>query len=259
MFPLSDDLPTLRTAWMTILILALIWAAWLFVERAGMDPYELAARVCDYGMVPGELTHRAPLGTAVPIAPGLACVVDDSAINILTPITSMFLHGGWGHILGNSLFFWVFARHIEDSMTPGRFLALYFISGLVAAAAQVGVNPASPVPTIGASGAISGIMGAYLMLYPRARVNMLFFFVIFFRVIPVAAWLVLLWWFAVQVITGLPELMQVNPAVSGGVAVWAHVGGFLTGALLGKLLADPALVEAHRSVRQSRWVVGGRV
>lgn len=248
MIPVGDDLPTLRTPWMTYFILALTWAVWLLVEQGGVDPLVLAARVCDLGMVPGELTRRAPLGEAVPIGPGMACVVDNFRINFITPLTSMFLHGGWGHIIGNSLFFWVFGNNIEDSMGHWRFLAFYLICGLAAAAAHVLINPASPVPTVGASGAISGIMGAYLLLYPRSRVNMLFIFVIIFRVIPIPAWLVLLWWFALQLLTGLPELTQVRPEVSGGVAVWAHVGGFVAGVVLIKLFADPRLVAAHRNV-----------
>ena len=134
-------------------------------------------------MVPGELTHRAPVGLAVPLSPTLACVVDRDPINILTPLTSMFLHGGWGHILGNALFFWVFGNNIEDSMGPGRFLVFYLLCGLIAAATHILVAAGSPVPTVGASGAISGVLGAYLVLYPKVRVNMLFIFVIFFRVV----------------------------------------------------------------------------
>jgi membrane associated rhomboid family serine protease len=244
MIPLGDDLPRLNRPRMTYLILAATWAVWLLVEKGGFEPYALAKSVCDLGLVPGELTHRVALGTAVPIGPGMACVVDNSPINILTPLTSIFVHASWGHILGNSLFFWVFGRSIEDSMGSGRFLALYLICGLAAAALDVVVNAASPVPTVGASGAISGIMGAYLLLYPRAHVNM--FFIIF--VIPLQAWLVLLYWFGLQVLEGLPQLGQMNPAVSGGVAVWAHVGGFLAGLLLVSLFADPRLVRRHRSV-----------
>jgi membrane associated rhomboid family serine protease len=255
--PLSDDLPTLRTPWATYLLLALTWATWLLVQGAGLNEPVLAASVCNLGLVPGEITHRAALGTAVPIGPGMACVVDNEAINVLTPLTSMFLHGSWGHILGNSLFFWVFGNNVEDSMGHVRFLFFYIICGLAAAAAHVLVSPASPVPTVGASGAISGILGAYLVLYPRARINMLFIFVIFFRVIPIPAWLVLLWWFAWQVIAGLPELMTVNPEVSGGVAVWAHVGGFVTGVLLIKLFQNPRFVAAHRAAHASKYYPAG--
>ncbi len=252
MIPVGDDLPTLRTAWMNYLILAIMWAVWLLVERGGANPVELAARVCNLGMVPGELTRLAPLGTAVPVAPGMLCVVDNYAINALTPLTSMFLHGGWMHIIGNSLFLWVFGNNVEDSMGPGRYLAFYLICGLAAAGAHVLSAPASPIPTVGASGAISGVMGAYLLLYPLARVRMLF---IFF-VIRLPAWMVLLWWFAVQVLAGLPELSDVNAASNGGVAVWAHVGGFVTGVLLIKLFANDELVQRHKRVFGARRAIG---
>ena len=251
MIPISDENPTLHTPFMTWALLATMFGVWLLVEGAGFDPYRLAVSICDYGMVPGELTHRARLGLAVPIARDLACVVDDSAINKFTPFTSMFLHGGWGHILGNALFFWVFGNNIEDSMGPGRFTAFYLICGLAAAATHILVQPASPVPTVGASGAISGILGAYLVLYPRVRVNMLFIFIFIIRVIPVPAWLVLLWWFAVQVITGLPELSSVRPDVSGGVAVWAHVGGFVAGVALIKIFEKPRLVAERSAIRRA--------
>jgi membrane associated rhomboid family serine protease len=159
------------------------------------------------------------------------------------------------HIIGNSLFFWVFGNNIEDSMGPWRFLAFYLICGLIAAATHVAFNASSPVPTVGASGAISGIMGAYLLLYPKVRIRMFFFFIIFFKVIPIPAWLVLLYWFGLQLLAGLPELSQMSPDVSGGVAVWAHVGGFIAGLVLIKLFAKPALVRAHRLALQPRYSV----
>jgi membrane associated rhomboid family serine protease len=231
-----------------------MFATWLAVQGAGLNEVQLASSICTYGMVPGELTHRAPLGLGVPIARGLSCVVDNDPINKFTPLTSMFLHGGWTHILGNALFFWVFGNNIEDSMGPARFLAFYLICGLAAAAAHVLMQPASPVPTVGASGAISGVLGAYLVLYPRVRVNMLFIFIIIFRIIPVPAWLVLIWWFGVQLITALPSLSQVNPDVSSGIAVWAHVGGFVTGVVLIKVFEKPALVvEREAARRQQVW------
>src|SRR5919202_3556989 len=174
MIPISDDLPTLRTPYVTYAIVAATAAVWLLVQHAGLNEIELAKSVCNLGMVPGELTHRAPLGEAVPIGQGLVCAVDNEAINVLTPLTSMFLHGSWGHILANMLFFWVCGNNVEDSMGHVRFLFFYVICGLAAAATHVFLNPASPIPTVGASGAISGIMGAYLVLSPRARVRMLF-------------------------------------------------------------------------------------
>jgi membrane associated rhomboid family serine protease len=239
---------------MTYLILAGIWATWFFYQGAGLDATALAASVCNLGIVPGELTGAAPLGTAIPIGPGLACVVDDFAINWATPITSMFLHGGWGHILGNSLFLWVFGNNIEDSMGRGRFLVFYLICGIAAAASHVLLDPSSPVPTVGASGAISGIMGAYLVLYPRVKVKMLFILVIFFFVQRVPAWLVLIWWFVLQVLTGLPELGRLRPEVSGGVAVWAHVGGFVAGVVLVKLFENHELVARRSAVADARAV-----
>jgi membrane associated rhomboid family serine protease len=237
MIPISDELPTVRTPWMTYTLLAAMLVVWIFVQGAGLDQQALAASVCNLGMVPGELTHMARLGTAVPLGRGLACVVDNEPINILTPVISMFLHGGWGHLLGNCLFFWVFGNNIEDSLGSFRFLVFYIVCGLAAAAAHILAQPASPLPTVGASGAISGILGAYLVLYPRVRVRMLF---IFF-VVPIRAWLVLIWWFFWQLVAALPELTN-GADLSGGVAVWAHVGGFLTGVVLVKFFENRHLV-----------------
>jgi membrane associated rhomboid family serine protease len=135
-----------------------------------------------------------------------------------------------------------------------RFLAFYLICGLVAAGTHMLVDPSSPVPTVGASGAISGIMGAYLVLYPRVHVRMLFIFIIFFKVFRIPAWAVLIWWFALQVLTGLPQLNEVSPEVSGGVAVWAHVGGFVAGVLLIKLFENPKLVDRRTAVSDARGV-----
>src|SRR5689334_22532340 len=171
MIPISDENPTLHTPVMTWALLGAMFAVFLTVQGAGFDGIKLATSICNYGMIPGEITHRAVIGKAVQIAPQLYCAVDNDPINKWTPLTSMFLHGGWSHILGNALFFWVFGNNIEDSMGSVRFLAFYLICGLVAAATHVLMQPASPVPTVGASGAISGVLGAYLVLYPRVRVN----------------------------------------------------------------------------------------
>jgi membrane associated rhomboid family serine protease len=244
LFPISDENPTLHTPVMTWVILGAMFAVWFLVEGAG-EAFQLAVAACEWGMVPGELTGKAMVGAAVPLGGNLACVVDTESINILTPITSMFLHGGWMHILGNALFFWVFGNNIEDSMGPGRFAAFYLICGLGAAATHVIIDPASPIPTVGASGAIAGILGAYLILYPRVRVNMLFIFVIFIKVIPLPAWMVLIYWFIVQLLSGWAQLTPLRPEVSGGVAVWAHVGGFITGMALIKLFEDSRRVAAR--------------
>ena len=248
MIPISDDNPTLRTPWMTYVILGLMLGAWALLQGAGFNDRALAESVCNLGLVPAELLHTRPIGFAVPIGQGIACLVDDSPVNWLTPITSMFLHGGWGHIIGNAMFFWVFGNNIEDSMGPGRFLVFYLLTGLLASAVHVATAPASPVPTVGASGAISGIMGAYLVLYPKARVNILILLPFYLRVVPFAAWMTLLWWFGWQVIAALPQLNPVSPEVSGGVAVWAHIGGFVAGAALIKLFENPRLVQERREI-----------
>jgi membrane associated rhomboid family serine protease len=245
MIPLSDDNPRLRTPLVTIGLLAAMAAVWVFVQGAGADGQLLSATVCNLGLVPGELTGRAALGTAVPLGNGMACIVDADPINWLTPLTSMFLHGGWLHILGNALFFWIFGDNVEDSMGRMRFLAFYLLCGLIAAAAQVLADPGSPVPIVGASGAISGVMGAYLVFFPRARVRMLFIFIIFFKIFRVPAWIVLLYWFGLQVLAVFMQVAHPRDAAASGVAVMAHVCGFLAGVLLAKPFENRMLVATR--------------
>lgn len=252
MFPLSDENPTVRAPVMTYGLIAVIVGVWVFVQGAGLDQQTLAASICNLGMVPGEITKQAALGTAVPIGPGMDCVVDNWAGNIWTPISSMFLHGGWGHLLGNLLFFWVFGNNIEDSMGRARFLVFYLLCGVIAAGTHIALDPNSPVPTVGASGAISGVLGAYLVLYPSVRVRMLFWFLLFIRVFRVPAWAVLLWWFFWQVVAGLPQLMTVDPEVSSGVAVWAHIGGFVAGVVLVKLFVNNDLHRRRLAMTDAR-------
>ena len=254
MIPLSDENPTLRTPVVTLALLASLAVVWLFVQGAGFDPVALATSVCNLGLVPGEITGRAVLGTAVPLDEGMACVVDAEPINIYTPVTSMFLHGGWAHLLGNALFLWIFGNNVEDSMGRLRFVVFYVLCGLAAAGTQIAVSPGSPVPMVGASGAISGVLGAYLILYPRVRVNVLFVIVFFVQIISVPAYLVLLWWIAFQILSGLPQLTMVDAA--GGVAFWAHIGGFVAGVLLIKLFENPRLMGKRRVAlhrRRVRW------
>jgi membrane associated rhomboid family serine protease len=252
MIPLSDDNPTLRLPIVTIALLAIIGAVWVLLQGADFDPRLLAASVCNFGLVAGEITRLAPVGTSVPLGDGMACIVDADPVNVITPLTSMFLHGSWAHVLGNGLFLWVFGNNVEDSMGRLRFVFFYLICGLAAAAAQVIAAPASPVPMVGASGAISGVMGAYLVLYPHARVNMLFIIVVIVRIIPVPAWLVLLYWFGLQLLAALPELSGAQKAVEGGVAVMAHVGGFIAGAALVKLFENRRFTEARAYERRRR-------
>jgi membrane associated rhomboid family serine protease len=242
-FPISDDNPTLRVPVVTVGLLVVTWAVWILLQGMG-SPIELATSVCNLGLVPGELTGQAPIGYGVPIGPGMACLIDNDSINWLTPITSIFLHGGWGHIIGNSLYLWVFGNNVEDSMGRGRFLLFYLLTGVIAAMAHLAVEPGSPVPTVGASGAISGVMGGYLMLYPRVHVRT---FIPPFFLFRFPAWAVLILWFGSQVLTGLPQLSTLRREVTGGVAVWAHIGGFLAGALLVRLFAQRELVRRREA------------
>jgi membrane associated rhomboid family serine protease len=245
MIPLRDENPLLRRPLATISLLAALAAVWILVQGAGRDPRRLAATICNLGMVPGELTGWAALGFPQPMGHHLWCVVDAEPINRLTPLLSMFLHAGWGHLLGNALFLWVFGRAVEDSLGRLRFLAFYLLCGLFAAAAQVLADPASPIPMVGASGAISGVMGGYLLLYPRVRVHVLLLVI----VVRVPAWMTLLWWIGWQVVAGLPQLLSAEPQVSEGVAIWAHIGGFAAGLLLVKLFENRSLVEERTYLR----------
>lgn len=142
-------------------------------------------------------------------------------------VTHMFLHAGFMHIAGNMLFLWIFGDNLEDQMGRLGFLAFYLACGLAAAAGQIAADPFSPVPMVGASGAIAGVMGGYLLLFPRARIDILFIFIIFFKVFTVSAWIMLGLWFAIQLFGGFSSVGS-----EGGVAYWAHAGGFVAGLIL---------------------------
>ncbi len=239
MFPYRDDNPTLRTPVVTIAIIALNVATWVLVQGMGADP-DLARSICDLGLIPGEFLHTIPPGTEVPLGPGASCVLGYGP-TWLTPLTSMFLHGGWLHLIGNMWFLWLFGNNVEDSMGRAPFVLFYLLSGLGAAATQTLLTPTSAVPMVGASGAISGVMGAYVILYPTVQVHMLIVLVVFITRIVVPAYLMLGYWFLLQLVQGAASVGS-----SGGVAFWAHVGGFITGALLIFVFRDPELVAEHR-------------
>lgn len=145
-------------------------------------------------------------------------------------LTSMFLHGGWLHLIGNMWFLWVFGSHIEDAMGSAKYLFFYLICGVISGAVQLVMNLGSPIPTIGASGAIAGVMGAFLILYPRARVVTLIFIIFFITTIDIPAAFMLIYWFAIQLLSGISSINSFRDA--GGIAWFAHVGGFLCGILL---------------------------
>jgi membrane associated rhomboid family serine protease len=234
-FPLRDENPTVITPVITILLIVLNVVVWLYVEGAGYSERLLGESVCSLGLIPAEVTGMLD-PTLEPIGP---CV--PGGITYAAAFTSMFLHGGWLHLIGNMWFLWLFGNNVEDLMGHARFLTFYLLVGLAASAAHIVSSPGSMLPTVGASGAISGIMGAYLLLYPRVRIQTLFVFVIFLRIIPVPAWLVLILWFALQLVTG-----YATPADTGGVAVWAHVGGFVAGVVMVRIFVDSRLIAARR-------------
>jgi membrane associated rhomboid family serine protease len=165
----------------------------------------------------------------------------------------MFMHGGWFHLIGNMWFLWVFGNNVEDSMGHLRYLGFYILCGFAAAAAQTLVNPSSALPMVGASGAISGVMGAYVVLYPKVRVHMLVILGIFITRIVVPAYLMLGYWFLLQLIGG-----GLASEEGGGVAFWAHAGGFVAGALLIHMFRDPELVAKHRALSQTVDTLGYR-
>jgi membrane associated rhomboid family serine protease len=244
MFPYRDDNPTLATPVVTFLLIGLNAATWILVQGMGTEPM-LSKSVCELGLIPGEYLGRIPEGYTLPISPTTTCVVGGQS-SLITPLTSMFLHGGWFHLIGNMWFLWVFGNNVEDSMGHARYFVFYLLSGLAAAAAQTLVNPSSPIPMVGASGAISGVMGAYVILYPRVRVHMLVFLGFFITRVAVPAFLMLGYWFLLQLLGG-----SFAQGEGGGVAFWAHAGGFVAGALLIVLFRDPELVARHRALART--------
>jgi membrane associated rhomboid family serine protease len=242
MFPYKDENPTYLNPVVTLAVIAVNVAVWILVQGGGTDP-ALARSVCELGLIPGELLGRVPAGHAIPIAPGVACIISPQP-SWITPISSMFLHGGWFHLIGNMWFLWVFGNNIEDSMGHARFVVFYLVCGLLAAAAQVLSDPSSAVPMVGASGAISGVMGAYLVLYPRVRVHTLVFLGFYITRWTLPAYVMLLYWALIQLLGGLPALG--GGQSGGGVAFFAHLGGFVAGLGLIKLFSRPELVRRHR-------------
>ena len=249
MFPLRDENPTELVPFVTVALIGINLLVWLFVQGGGAGGAYLTS-VCEFGTIPGEVTGRIASGTRVPLGPDASCTTGGLAFS--TVFTSMFLHGSWMHLIGNMWVLWVFGNNIEDSMGHVRYVAFYLLCGALAAAAHILSGPGSGLPTVGASGAISGIMGAYLVLYPRVRVHVLIFLVIFVSVVQMRAAGVLIIWFGLQLVSG-----ALADQAGGGVAFWAHVGGFVAGAVLVKLFAKPVLTEAkRRGVKLTREEMG---
>lgn len=236
MFPYKDDNPTLATPVVTLALIAANVAAWVLFQGAGADPV-LPASVCRLGFIPGHLFGSIPAGAEIALGPGTRCEVGNLPA-FATVLTSMFMHGGWLHLIGNMWFLWVFGNNVEDSTGRGRFLAFYLLCGAIAALAQGTANPGSAIPMVGASGAISAVMGAYIVLYPRVRVHMLIVLVIFITTIRVPAWMMLGYWFLLQILGTMPMLASEG----GGVAFLAHAGGFVAGMVLVLGFRNPRLI-----------------
>ena len=240
MFPYRDENQTQRTPYITLILIALTTLTWVAIQGAGAA-LPLAQSVCELGLIPGELTLSLPPGTPFAMGEGVACLTDPGR-QPTSVVTSMFLHASWMHLLGNMWFLWLFGNNIEDSMTRPRFLAFYLICGLAAALAQVWANPASEVPMVGASGAISGVMGAYLVLFPRVRVWTMVPLGFFLHSMALPAWVMLIYWAFLQFAGGVVDLASDQ---SGGVAFWAHIGGFVAGVVLIKFFERRDRVAAH--------------
>jgi membrane associated rhomboid family serine protease len=204
MFPLRDTQPSYSTPVVTICLIVVNILVFLF--EFSLDAYSQNAFISTWGLIPDQF-HLA---------------------NVLT---SMFLHGGWMHVLGNMWFLWIFGDNIEDILGHGKYLVFYLLSGIAAALTQTLLNPYSRVPMVGASGAIAGVMGAYMVKFPQSRIRTLAFILFFITTFDVPAWVMLIYWFAIQVFSGVGSVGY-STASQGGTAFFAHVGGFLAGILL---------------------------
>jgi membrane associated rhomboid family serine protease len=221
--PLRDANPTRRTPLVTLclVIACVIVFAWELGLMASGGESALEAFITEWGVVPAELTSAWSRG-------------DYISQETATLVTSQFLHGGWLHLLGNMLYLWIFGNNVEDRFGRPGFLGFYLLGGVLAGLTQVAINPESTVPTIGASGAIAATLGAYFVLFPRARVTTLVFLGFFYQLIDVPAIIVLGFWFVLQLIDGLTSL-GLTQSDGGGVAFFAHIGGFVVGAVMARI------------------------
>jgi membrane associated rhomboid family serine protease len=212
LIPIGDDVPGERFPFLTYLLIGLNILVFLF--QLSLPPEELRALIFTWGVIPRSL---AAWGS--------------DPLVLLTLVTSLFLHGGWFHLIGNMLYLWIFGNNVEDRMGHVGFLLFYLLCGIAASLTEVFLKPGSALPTIGASGAIAGVLGAYFLLYPRAKVILLVpVFLFFFFTVQVPAVVVLGLWFVLQLFSGVAQLGVYTE--SGGVAYWAHAGGFVAGMLL---------------------------
>jgi membrane associated rhomboid family serine protease len=232
-FPLRDNIPTDRFPFVTVALIVANVLMYFFFQKGGLSLGEPSSPdfVCnlyDYGTIPREVVHGGQVavrGCARPEAP-----------TWLTLFTSMFMHGGLLHLGGNMLFLWIFGNNVEDAMGPVKFIAFYLLGGLAADALQIVTSTNSAVPSIGASGAVAGVLGGYLLLFPRARVVTVVFIIFFFTILELPAIFFLGIWILQQALFAYFDLVQ--PAGGGGVAYFAHIGGFAFGLLFIRLFAS---------------------
>jgi membrane associated rhomboid family serine protease len=234
MIPIRDDQPSYSTPFINYFIIGLNVLVFLFELSIGAEGRRaLNAFVFEFGVVPVRI-ERALAGVGQYTL----------AMTLPTILTSMFLHGGWLHIIGNMWFLWIFGDNIEDHLGHFRYLLFYLACGVAAAITHIIFNLSSNEPTVGASGAIAGVMGAYVILYPRARVLTLVFFFLWW----IPAWVFLGYWFLIQFLSGAAMSVAETSRSTGGIAFWAHVGGFVAGILLIKILPQRA-----RRYRYGSW------
>jgi len=224
MLPIRDDQPRYSTPWVNYFLIGLNLLIYLF--EASLDPQSLNLLVRQFGVVPA---HLSAFLSGAPSYPLVAVV--------LPFFTSLFLHGGWMHVIGNMWFLYIFGDNVEDYLGHFKYLVFYLITGVLAMGTHVAMNMHSTAPAVGASGAIAGVLGAYFVLYPRARV-LTWFFVF---VVWVPAWIILGYWFVLNFLSGTATSLAVQRGNMGGVAFWAHVGGFISGALLVKVFGERKL------------------
>lgn len=234
MIPLHDDNPTNIFPLVTITFIAA--CSIVFFWQMSLGSAGNQAAIYSFGIIPAVLLNTAQLPPALNLAPAE-----------LTVFTSMFMHGGFMHLAGNMLYLWIFGNNIEDSMGHGRFMVFYAVCGMAAVAGQTLQDPGSEIPMIGASGAISGVLGAYLLLYPRARVLVLIPLGFFTQLVRLPAALVLGLWFVIQIVSSTLS------GPGGGVAWYAHIGGFLAGLLLVPLFKRRKVSLFHPGHGSRRW------
>lgn len=238
MIPIRDDTPRFSTPYVNYFIVALNVAVFLFELSIGSQSHrQLNGLMYEFGVVPVrfELALSGQGSYSLPAS-------------ILTILTSMFLHASWLHIIGNMWVLWIFGDNIEDYLGHFKYLVFYLVTGFAAATTHILLNAGSKLPTVGASGAIAGVMGAYFVLYPRARVLTIVPLIIFFTFWWLPAWIVLGYWFLVQFLSGAATSIAESGQSTGGIAFWAHVGGFVAGIILIKLMPE----RTHR-YRYAAW------